>query len=199
MRIAFYAPLKPPDHPVPSGDRQVAQLFLKALRLAGHEPVLASRFRSFEGRGDGQRQARLAVLGRRLADRSLRRYRQTPMAAPELWFTYHLYHKAPDWLGPRISTALEIPYVVAEASFAPKQAGGPWMIGHRAAEQGYPACRCGDRAQPRRPCLRFAVTGRPVALGWRYGRSSMPAASGPRAVTDEPSAAADYGGDDASR
>ena len=135
MRIAFYAPLKPPDHPVPSGDRQVAQLFLKALRLAGHEPVLASRFRSFEGRGDGQRQARLAVLGRRLADRSLRRYRETPMAAPELWFTYHLYHKAPDWLGPRISTALEIPYVVAEASFAPKQAGGPWTIGHRAAEQ----------------------------------------------------------------
>ena len=24
MRIAFYAPLKSPDHPVPSGDRRVA-------------------------------------------------------------------------------------------------------------------------------------------------------------------------------
>ena len=52
MRIAFYAPLKPPDHPVPSGDRQIAQLFLAALRLAGHEPVLVSCFRSFEGYGD---------------------------------------------------------------------------------------------------------------------------------------------------
>ena len=52
MRIAFYAPLKPPDHPVPSGDRRVAQLLLAALRRAGHEPVLASRFRSFEGQGD---------------------------------------------------------------------------------------------------------------------------------------------------
>jgi hypothetical protein len=31
MRIAFYAPLKPPDHPVPSGDRQIAQLFLATL------------------------------------------------------------------------------------------------------------------------------------------------------------------------
>ncbi len=135
MRIAFYAPLKPPDHPVPSGDRQVAQLFLKALRLAGHQPVLASRFRSYEGRGDQQRQARLAVLGRRLADRNLRRYRDMPVAAPELWFTYHLYHKAPDWLGPHVSGALGIPYVVAEASFAPKQAFGPWMSGHRAAEK----------------------------------------------------------------
>ena len=25
MRVAFYAPLKPPDHPVPSGDRRVAR------------------------------------------------------------------------------------------------------------------------------------------------------------------------------
>ena len=62
MRIAFYAPLKPPDHPVPSGDRQIAQLFLAAMRLAGHEPILASRFRSYEGSGDPVRQARLAAL-----------------------------------------------------------------------------------------------------------------------------------------
>ena len=48
MRIAFYAPLKPPDHPVPSGDRRVAQLFFEAVRLAGHEPLLASRFRSYD-------------------------------------------------------------------------------------------------------------------------------------------------------
>lgn len=135
MRIAFYAPLKPPDHPVPSGDRRMAQLFLAALRLAGHQPTLASRLRSFEGRGDGSRQARLAALGGRLAERSLRRWRAAPGAAPELWFTYHLYHKAPDWLGPRIATALGIPYVVAEASFAPKQASGRWAAGHRAAQQ----------------------------------------------------------------
>ena len=46
MQIAFYAPLKPPDHPVPSGDRRVAQLLWQALQMGGHEPVLASRFRS---------------------------------------------------------------------------------------------------------------------------------------------------------
>jgi glycosyltransferase involved in cell wall biosynthesis len=134
MRIAFYAPLKPPDHPVPSGDRQVARLFLAALRYAGHEPVLASRFRSFEGRGDRDRQARLAALGRKLAERFIRRCRTAPAKAPDLWFTYHVYHKAPDWLGPRVAGALGIPYVVAEASFAPKRAGGAWDPGHRAAE-----------------------------------------------------------------
>ena len=135
MRIAFYAPLKPPDHPVPSGDRRMAQLLLAALRFAGHEPVPASGFRSFEGRGDGQRQARLAILGRELAERYLRRCRAAPARAPQLWFTYHVYHKAPDWLGPRVAMALGIPYVVAEASFAPKQACGPWAAGHRAAER----------------------------------------------------------------
>lgn len=135
MRIAFYAPLKPPDHPVPSGDRRVAQLLFEALQRAGHEPVLASGLRSFEGEGDLPRQQRLATLGRRLAQRALRRWQAAPASSPELWFTYHVHHKAPDWLGPSLSAALAIPYVVAEASFAPKQARGPWAQGHRAAEQ----------------------------------------------------------------
>jgi glycosyltransferase involved in cell wall biosynthesis len=134
MRIAFYAPLKPPDHPVPSGDRRVAQLFLAALERAGHEPLLASRLRSWDGRGDAARQARLAALGRGLAERMLRRFERAPQAAPELWFTYHLYHKAPDHLGPAVSRALGIPYLAAEASHAPKQASGPWAAGHRAVE-----------------------------------------------------------------
>jgi glycosyltransferase involved in cell wall biosynthesis len=134
MRIAFYAPLKPPDHPVPSGDRRVAQLFFTALRLAGHEPTLASRFRSYEGDGDSLRQSQLAVFGQQLADWLLHRYREVPELAPELWFSYHLYHKAPDWLGPTITDALGIPYVVAEASVAPRQALGSFAAGHLAVE-----------------------------------------------------------------
>jgi glycosyltransferase involved in cell wall biosynthesis len=134
MRVAFYAPLKPPDHPVPSGDRRVAQLFLAALRVAGHDAVVASRFRSYEGRGDPLRQARLAALGGRLAGRFLRRCERAPQAAPELWFTYHLYHKAPDWLGPIVAEALGIPYVIAEASDAPKQAHRLWAAGRAAAK-----------------------------------------------------------------
>lgn len=133
MRIAFYAPMKPPDAPVPSGERLIARLFMQALELAGHEVILASRLRSFDKHGDGRRQQRLAALGRQLAERLIRRYRSQPASSrPQLWFTYHLYHKAPDWIGPLVAAALDIPYVAAEASYAPKQADGPWALGHRA-------------------------------------------------------------------
>lgn len=137
MKIAFYAPLKAPDHPVPSGDRTIARLFLAVLRRAGAargwEAEVASRFRSFDGGGDAARQARLRDVGTALAERLIRRYRAAPGDARlRLWFTYHLYHKAPDWLGPVVSERLGIPYVVAEASHAAKQAGGAWDIGHEA-------------------------------------------------------------------
>lgn len=135
MRIAFYAPLKSPDHPIPSGDRRVAQLFLAALQASGNQVSLASRFRSYDRVGDQVRQSRLAYLGGLLAGRFLARCRTAPESAPELWFTYHLYHKAPDWLGPVISDALAIPYVIAEASNAPKQRSRAWAFGREAAER----------------------------------------------------------------
>ena len=53
---------------------------------------------------------------------------------PRLWFTYHLYYKAPDWIGPRVADALRIPYVVAEASRAGKRARGAWAAAHAGAE-----------------------------------------------------------------
>jgi glycosyltransferase involved in cell wall biosynthesis len=135
MRVAFYAPLKPAGHPIPSGDRHIARLFLEALRRAGHQPFVASRLRSFDGSGDARRQGRIAALGRRTAERLVRQWRRSPETAPRLWLTYHLYYKAPDWLGPAVSAALGIPYVIAEASYAAKRAAGPWAGGHRAVEQ----------------------------------------------------------------
>src|SRR5688500_559065 len=133
MRIAFYAPLKPPDHPVPSGDRLLARTFVAALRHAGHDVSLASRLRSRDGSGDSLRQQRTRDVGVRLAARLVRRWRREPSRAPHLWFSYHVYHKAPDWIGPTVSAALRIPYVVAEASIARKQRDGRWKLGHAAA------------------------------------------------------------------
>ncbi len=132
MRIAFYAPLKAPDHPTASGDRLIAGLLVRALERAGHEVVLASRLRTFDGTGDRRRQLRLAREAKAQAGALLGRWRGSPRA-PRCWFTYHLYHRAPDWIGPRVSAGLGIPYLVAEASHAPKQARGPWRHGHRAA------------------------------------------------------------------
>ncbi len=43
MRLAFYAPLKPPDHPVPSGDRRMARLLIQAWARRAIEVELASR------------------------------------------------------------------------------------------------------------------------------------------------------------
>ncbi len=133
MRIAFYAPLKSPTHGTPSGDRRVAGLLLDALALAGHRPEIVSTFRSHDGAGDRDRQRALQAQGEALADELARDWQKAPQAGrPALWFTYHLYYKAPDWLGPRVSQALGIPYVVAEASHAAKRAQGPWALGHDA-------------------------------------------------------------------
>lgn len=128
MNIAFYAPLKPPDHPVPSGDREIARALLQALRLRGHTVTLASRLRSFDARGDALRQARMHRTGSRIAERLVARWLRTD--PPDLWFTYHLHHKAPDFVGPAVCHALHVPYVVAEASIAPRQRTGPWAHGY---------------------------------------------------------------------
>jgi gluconokinase len=69
MRVAFYAPLKPAAHPVPSGDRQIARALMQALGHAGHESIVASSFRSFDGSGNAVRQARLQRIGERVAQR----------------------------------------------------------------------------------------------------------------------------------
>ena len=111
--------------------RRGARNLMAALERAGHQVTLASHFRSYD-RGDPQRQERLAAIGRRLAARLAQRLTD-PARRPDLWFTYHLYHKAPDHLGPAVSTALGIPYVVAEASVANKQRGGPFDTGYRAS------------------------------------------------------------------
>ncbi|HYC13665.1 MAG TPA: hypothetical protein VEC75_05420, partial [Stellaceae bacterium] len=132
MRIAFYAPLKPPDHPVPSGDRRMARLLLQAIERAGHETMVAARLRSWDGTGDRGRQERVRALGNRIAARFVARARRDPRRRPDLWLTYHLYYKAPDWIGPEVAEALGIPYVVAEASLAQKRRGGAWDLGHRA-------------------------------------------------------------------
>lgn len=107
----------------------MARLLLMALRETGHAIELASEFRTFDGEGNGPRQQRIKDIGNRLGRRLLRRYAREAKP-PQLWFTYHVYHKAPDWIGPLVCDALHIPYVLAEASYAPKQADGPWQVGH---------------------------------------------------------------------
>ncbi len=133
MSLAFYAPLKSPDHATPSGDRRMARALVDAFGRTGQRVEIACRLRSYDRTGDAVRQQRLQALGACCAGKLLRRYRRGDR--PSAWITYHGYHKAPDWLGPEVSAALSIPYLMIEASFAPKQAPGPWALGHHATER----------------------------------------------------------------
>ncbi len=134
MRIAFYAPLKSPNHPVPSGDRRMARLLMAALGAGGHEVMLMSELSSLDSRGLAARQAHLADTAASEITRLQGLWSRYPDdRRPGAWFTYHVYYKAPDYLGPAMAKAFAIPYLVAEASHAPKRAGGPWDQGHRAA------------------------------------------------------------------
>jgi len=106
---------------------------MEALGRAGHRVQLASTFRTYDGDGDAERQRALRMQGESVAAQLADEWRARPPAErPALWFTYHLYYKAPDYLGPAISEALGIPYVVAEASYAAKRAHGAWALGHEA-------------------------------------------------------------------
>lgn len=128
--IAFYAPLKSPDHPNPSGDRQIARLLLQALQNAGYDTRLVSQLRSFDKSGNPERQAHLIALADKLAQRIIKQWQKADYR-PDAWFTYHLYYKAPDLLGPAICRQLNIPYFVCEASWAEKRANGPWQSFHQ--------------------------------------------------------------------
>jgi len=123
-KLAFYAPMKPPDHPVPSGDRQMARLIMRALTLAGFEPMLASRLRSH-----GFAPAEAALAEAAAVERASIIAAWDAMEAarrPEAWLTYHPYYKAPDLIGPQIAARFAIPYVTAEASFAGKRDRDEW-------------------------------------------------------------------------
>ncbi len=135
LSLAFYAPLKAPDHAVPSGDRRMAQLLMKALEAAGFAPFVASQLRSHDKAGDADVQQGLMRSALAEADAIAARFAAAPpQARPRLWFTYHVYYKAPDWIGTYVARKLGIPYVVAEGSRAPKRKDGPWRLGHTAAE-----------------------------------------------------------------
>jgi len=135
MRVAFYAPLKAPDHPVPSGDRTIARLLIAALKQGGATVEIASRLRTRLADADEASQKAMATKGEAAARRLVAKYRARPKRErPQAWFSYHLYYKAVDWIGPKVADALDIPYCLAEASHAPKRAEGPYAFSHAACE-----------------------------------------------------------------
>lgn len=129
--VAFYAPMKAPDHPVPSGDREIARLTLRALEAAGFDSFVASDLRIYDGKGDAAVQVDLFGQAQREVDRLID---DLSDQRPVLWFTYHSYYKAPDLIGPKVARALGIPYAISEPSISPKRREGPWADFAQASE-----------------------------------------------------------------
>ncbi|MGE0212831.1 MAG: glycosyltransferase family 4 protein [Parvibaculaceae bacterium] len=121
MRLAFYAPLKPHDHAVPSGDRQMARALIQALTLAGFDVEVASRLRTYRAQPEIEA---LKLESSREQEWLLDHWRKS--ARPDLWLTYHPYYRAPDLIGPALARALSIPYVTIEASHAGKRDRDAW-------------------------------------------------------------------------
>jgi len=127
MRVAFYAPMKSPNHPVPSGDRLMARLLIRALELAGHHVDVVSEFRTYASTPEAAVELEPAI--RAELERLRLKWKSEPR--PELWFCYHPYYKSPDPFGPDISAEFSIPYVTAEASYAAKRDKTGWAAAQK--------------------------------------------------------------------
>lgn len=125
MRIAFYAPLKAPSHPVPSGDRRMARNLMAALGGAGHDVTLVSDLRAYVGQPDDTAaEAALRDAGGAEVARLEQAWRLD--GPPDLWFCYHPYYKAPDLLGPPLCARFGLAYVTAETSYSARRNIGVW-------------------------------------------------------------------------
>ncbi|KIN63425.1 Glycosyltransferase, group 1 [Sulfitobacter noctilucicola] len=131
MKLAFYAPMKPPDDPVPSGDRTIARALRQALAEMGVETEVPSSLRSRDGKGDQKRQAQIMQAAKLEVDRCIGLGRTSGWQA---WITYHNYYKAPDLVGPYVARALGIPYLQVESTRARKRLHGDWEAYAHAAE-----------------------------------------------------------------
>ncbi len=138
MRIAFHTPLNAPDDGRISGDRRMARQIVAALERLGHEVAPIADARAYLATPDPER---LAILRETAAARgeALIAGWAAAGSAPDLWFTYHSYYKAPDLLGPDVAARFGIPYVVAEASDSKRRAGGDWATHVALARAGIAA------------------------------------------------------------
>jgi glycosyltransferase involved in cell wall biosynthesis len=84
---------------------------------------LVSSLRSYDGKGCEDTQQALITNARNEANQLIEKGRREGW---KIWFTYHNYYKAPDLIGPTVSKALGIPYILLEATRAKKRLTGPW-------------------------------------------------------------------------
>ena len=143
MRVLLHTPLKPPDSPHPSGDREMARGLVAPAAPArpprgdaGAEPrrarradaAGASRARTARARAGGAADRPLARAAG-ASSRALRSLVHLPLLLPQARLA------GPD----RDAARSASPMCIAEASHAPRRAQGPTRLGHRAVERALAA------------------------------------------------------------
>lgn len=124
-RIAFYAPMKAPTHPSPSGDRQMARMLLSALAQCGYEAHLASDLKVYLSDPEAT-ETRDALVAAALAERERIDAAWRSDGPPDLWVSYHPYYKSPDLLGPPLCRKHGVPWITVEASLSARRSVGHW-------------------------------------------------------------------------
>lgn len=102
----------------------MARLLVKALELAGHCVGIASRMRSYAAQPSDEWLATTMTEAENEIARLSTYWARSH--APDIWFCYHPYYKAPDLIGPRLAATFAIPYVTAEASYSFRRNAGIW-------------------------------------------------------------------------
>jgi len=114
LRICFYTPFKPLNHPHPSGDLVTATGIFDFLAQNGHQVFPTSNLRCRWIYWRPWLWAGVLTERRRM----VRTFYERNV---DLWFTYHSYYKAPDLLGPAVAGKLDIPYVIFQGIYSTKR------------------------------------------------------------------------------
>ena len=78
-RIAFFAPLKAPTHPTPSGDREFGRNLMQMMKSTGADVSLVSDLRLLERKGDAELQGQLTAAASAEVGRLIREMPQTDL------------------------------------------------------------------------------------------------------------------------
>ncbi|MCO5142230.1 MAG: glycosyltransferase [Oligoflexia bacterium] len=122
MKIAFYAPLKPITHENPSGDREIGRSVHRYFSEQNANIFILSEFRT-------RWFYRSPVRWMRFFIAFARAFRRAKIEQPDVYFTYHLYYKAPDPIACILAWWFSKPYFVFEGMYARKAAlrPGRWI------------------------------------------------------------------------
>tara|TARA_A100001037_G_C15153473_1_gene641422 strand:+ start:10266 stop:11417 length:1152 start_codon:yes stop_codon:yes gene_type:complete len=121
MRIAFY-PLKEfPNHPNTLTEQVIMESLIKTLQLDNNIFLIPNEFNGSDNKRYEKEDKSPSIDGEREANNKIRKLKRLPVnQRPQIWITYNLNVLSPDSLGPKISSALNIPYIIIGAKYSKK-------------------------------------------------------------------------------